>query len=140
MTTRGLIKIRPRQDTVQISRGRSAFVFLQDGSVSVDRAAEGLYVYQTRVLSKYEWRVNGESPQLSCGSNIEQFSWMGYYVQAPENCKETDTGDCDPLQQTLEIRLKRSVGEGLHEDVEVTNHTQIATPVALDLDFQFQSA
>ncbi|HEY6467741.1 MAG TPA: glycogen debranching N-terminal domain-containing protein [Candidatus Acidoferrales bacterium] len=138
MASSDFIKIRPRQNTVQISRGRTAFVFLQDGTVTKARAAEGLYVYQTRVLSKYAWRLNGKRPEFSCGSNTEQFSWIGYYVQTPENCKDTPTGECDPLQQTLEFRLHRSVGEGLHEDVEVTNHTQISTKVRLELEFEYQ--
>ena len=138
MASDGFIKIRPRQDTVQISRGRTAFVFGEDGTVDEGRAVEGLYVYQTRVLSKYGWRLNGKRAGFSCGSNTQQFSWLGYYVQAPENCKNTPTGECDPLQQTLELRLRRSVGEGLHEDVEVTNHTQISTKVRLELEFGYQ--
>lgn len=138
MAGSAFIKIRPRPGIIQISRGRTAFVFNQDGAVAQDQAVEGLYIYQTRVLSKYAWQVNGKCPEFSCGSNVEQFSWIGYYVQSPENCKDTPTGECDPLQETLELRLKRSVGEGLHEDVEVTNHTQIATRVRLELSFEFQ--
>jgi hypothetical protein len=133
-----LIKIRPCPANVQISQGRTVFVCDQDGNARRDHASEGLYVYQTRVLSRYAWSMNGKPSEFSCGSNVEQFSWIGYYIQAPANCKETPSGECDPLQQTIELRLNRSVGEGLHEDVRLTNHTQIATSVRLELEFEHE--
>jgi glycogen debranching enzyme len=134
----GLIKIRPRAGTVQVSRGRTALVCQEDGEVKKERALEGLYIYKTRVLSRYRWLMNGKKPEFTCGSNIDQFSWMGYYIQAPENCKETPTKECDPLEETLELRLTRSVGEGMHEDVHLTNHTQISTSVKLELEFEHE--
>lgn len=132
-----LIRIRPRTTNSQISRGRTAFICDHDGEAHPEHASEGLYIYDTRVLSRYAWKMNGKQPQFSCGSPIEQFSWMGYFIQAPENCKETDTSECDPLQETLELRLTRSVGEGMHEDVYLSNHTQIETDVTLELQFEY---
>lgn len=82
--------------------------------------------------------MNGKQPEFSCGSNIEQHSWMGYYIQAPKNWKETPAQEHSPLQQTVELRLKRFVGEGMHEEVQLTNHTQISTDVRLELEFQPQ--
>lgn len=131
-----LIQIRPRPGTVQMSRGRTAFVTGLEGNVDPARAMEGLYVYDTRLLSRYGWRINGKMPAFSCGSNVEQSNWLGYFVQAPKNCKRTPTGECNPLQETVELRLSRSVGEGLHEDVRLINHTQIATTIKLELDFE----
>lgn len=119
-----------------MSRGRTVFAFERDGHVKKDEAGEGLYVYDTRVLSRYDWKMNGERPQFTCGSNVQQSNWLGYFVQTPQNCKETPTEECDPLQETIELRLLRSVGEGLHENVEITNHTQISTSVKLGLDFE----
>ncbi|MGH9326923.1 MAG: glycogen debranching N-terminal domain-containing protein [Terriglobia bacterium] len=133
-----LVKIRPRATTIQVSRGRTALVSQEHGEIRRDRPIEGLYVYSTRVLSRYTWRMNGKEPQFSCGSNIGQSSWMGYYIQAPANCKETPAQECDPLQQTVELRLTRSVGEGMHEDVHPENHTQISTSVKLELEFEYQ--
>ncbi len=131
-----LVEIRPRADRAQISRGRTSFVCEYDGEVCKQVAIEGLYVYNTRILSRYKWLMNGKKPELSCGSTVEQSSWIGYYVQAPENFKETPTGECDPLQQTVELRITRSVGEGMHEDVRLTNHTQITTTVKLELHYE----
>lgn len=135
-----LVKIRPRATTVQLSRGRTAFITGLEGEAHPERPIEGLYVYDTRVLSRYCWRVNGKTPGFSCGSNVEQSNWMGYFIEAPTNCKQTPTGECKPLQETVELRLTRSVGEGMHEDVRLVNHTQIATTVKLDLDFEIDFA
>ena len=133
-----LIKIRPRAETIQVSRGRTALVFGHDGVIHQDRSVEGLYIYNTRVLGQYEWHLDGKTPDFSCGSNIDQSSWLGYLIQAPENCKETPPEECSPLLQTLELRLTRSVGEGMHEDVHLTNHTQIHTKAVLELQFEIQ--
>jgi glycogen debranching enzyme len=80
--------------------------------------------------------MNGREPEFSCGSNIEQHSWMGYYIQAPANWKDTPADEENPLQETVELRLKRFVGEGMHEDVQLTNHTQIQTEVQLELQME----
>lgn len=133
-----LVSIRPRNANTHISRGRTVFVSDAHGEVHRDNANEGLYVYDTRVLSRYSWKMNGTRPEFSCGSQIDQSTWMAYFVQSPENCRETPTGECDPLQQTLELQLTRSVGEGMHEDVHLTNHTQIETDVRLELEFEYE--
>ena len=131
-----LVSLRPRSETMQMSRGRTVFVFQRDGHIEKENPVEGLYIYDTRVLSRYEWRMNGKRPQFSCGSNVRQSDWLAYFIQAPENWSETPEKDSDPLQETLELRLMRSVGEGLHEDVQIINHTQVATSVKLELDFE----
>lgn len=89
------------------------------------------------MLSRYEWLLNGKAPGFSANSCIEQWSSCAYYIQAPENCKETPSGECNPLEETLELRLMRQVGEGLHEDVYVTNHTQIPIQTTLELRYKF---
>ncbi|MGA9883731.1 MAG: glycogen debranching N-terminal domain-containing protein [Candidatus Acidiferrales bacterium] len=136
----GLVKILPRPETVQVSRGRTVIISRLDGNMDSDELFEGLWIYETRVLCRYVWLMNGKRPNFSCGSNIEQFSWMGYYAQAPENCKETPAHECDPMQETIELRLTRSVGEGMHEDIDLTNHTQISTTVDLALEFEHEFA
>lgn len=134
----GLIKIRPRADTVQVSRGRTALVSDLRGQISPDREIEGLYVYRTRILGRYGWLMNGKKPEFSCGSNIDQSSWMGYFILVPENWKETPSEMCNPLEETIELRLTRGVGEGMHEDVTLSNHTLVASDVTLELQFELQ--
>lgn len=133
-----LIQLRPRADTVQTSRGRTSLVARNDGVVERDDPMQGLYLYDTRVLGDYNWLLNGKEPEFSCASNLDQHTWLAYFIATPENCKETPTEKCEALEETLELRLARSVGEGMHEDVHLTNHTQIATRVKLELQFEVQ--
>lgn len=132
-----LIRIRPRPTTFQTSRGRTCLTTTIEGEIREDRPVEGLYIYDTRMLSRYKWLMNDKTPDFSCSSSIEQWSWCAYYIQSPENCKETPTGLCNPLEETVELRLMRQVGEGMHEDVYVSNHTQISVPVILELQYQY---
>lgn len=132
-----LIELRLRAGDVQLSRNRSAFVSGPTGKV-LEHPHHGLFVYQTRLLGKYRWLMNGDEPEFSCGSNIEQHSWMGYFIQEPKNWKETPASEASPLQQTIELRLKRSVGEGMLEEVQLTNYTQVSTTLQLKLEFEVQ--
>jgi glycogen debranching enzyme len=127
------IRLRPRHDAIHISRGRTVLAMSHEGTISPDTQRQGLYVYQTRVLSRYRWTVNGKEPQLSVQSPVEQHSWMAYCYTAPPNCKETPAHECDPLQQAIGIRISRVVGEGMHEDIELTNYTQVTTSITLAL-------
>ncbi len=128
------IRLRPRHDVVDVSRGRTVLGMNPDGTIDPEDAGQGLYVCQTRMLSAYRWTLEGKAPKLSTQSPVEQHSWLAYYYDAPPNCKETPAGECNPLQETIELRISRVVGEGMHEDVEVTNHTQIDTAVTLALE------
>lgn len=128
------IRIRPRSDVLHISRGRTVLALNNKGNIRPESARQGLFVYQTRMLSQYRWTLDGKQPKLSTQSAVEQYSWLGYYYEAPINCKDTPTGECNPLQETIEVKISRVVGEGMHEDVEVTNHTQISTSVTLGLE------
>ena len=135
------IRLRPRHDVVHISRGRTVLGMDLEGRISPDGAGQGLFVYQARVLSGYRWTVNGAEWKVSAQSPVEQHSWLAYYYTAPPDCEQTPAGECDPLQETVELRIARVVGEGMHEDVEVTNHTQVPTAItlALEVDADFVS-
>ena len=128
-----LIHLRPRDHTVYCGMGRTVLAAAPDGFLYASRD-EGLWVYQTRMLSRYRWLINGKQPEFSAGSAVEQHSWLGYYVAPLANCKEAGFPDCSALQQTLELRITRSLGEGMHEDIDLTNHTQISTRVKLELE------
>ncbi|HLH09908.1 MAG TPA: glycogen debranching N-terminal domain-containing protein [Terriglobales bacterium] len=128
------IRLRPRHDVIHVSRGRTVLAVDHEGTIHPGNSREGLFVYQTRTLSKYCWTIDGKQPRLSAFSPVKQFSCLAYYYQAPPNCKDTPAGECNPLQETVELKISRVVGEGMHEDVEVTNHTQIRTSITLALE------
>ena len=128
-----LVRLRPRNSTVYASQGRTVLATSPDGFV-FKHNEHGLWVYQTRMLSRYRWLVNGKPPLMSANSNIQQHSWLGYYIASPPNIKDTGLDECDPAQQSIELRLSRQIDSGLHEDVELTNFTPIATSFRVDLE------
>lgn len=66
------IRLRPRHKVIDVSRGRTVLGMNQDGAIEPDDAGQGLYVYQTRVLSKYCWTLEGKQLDLSAQSAVEQ--------------------------------------------------------------------
>lgn len=137
------IRLRPRHDNIHVSRGRTVLGMDVEGVINTDNPGQGLFVYQTRMLSQYAWSMEGRTPRLSVQSPVEQHTWLAYYYEHPPNWKETPAGESNPLQETIELKISRVVGEGMHEDVEVTNHTQVPTSITLtltaDADFASRS-
>ncbi len=85
-------------------------------------------------LSKYGYLIAGKQPQLSCASKVHQHSWLGYYIVSPPEKEKIGGDESDPAQQTIELRLSRSIAQALHEDVDLINYTQQATSVRLELE------
>ncbi|HEX3904569.1 MAG TPA: glycogen debranching N-terminal domain-containing protein [Polyangia bacterium] len=136
-TDHTLIALDPRGRRHSISRGRTVLTTALDGSVSPD-GDQGLWIYETRMLSRHRWLVNGRAPTFSALSAVEQHRDLAYYIFAPSDCGG-DTPSCDPAQQSVELLIARAVGEGLREEVTIVNHTQMQTTFdfALELDSDF---
>ena len=134
-----LVRIRPRADLLYVSQGRTVLATDLDGFLDAgpDR---GLFVHETRLLSTYRCRVDGEAWRPVALSNVSQHSWLGYYICLPPGGSPAETRtraaatSTTASQQTLELRLSRYVGGGLHEDVDLTNFTQHATVFVLELE------
>src|SRR5436305_689471 len=133
-----LIRLRPRADTVYVGQSRSVFATDRDGFVR-EGGENGLFVNQTRLASLYFYLVNGKPPRPVALSNVEQHTWLGYYVALPPGTMEErdpGSGQMEAIsEQTLELRLSRHIGDGMHEDVDVTNFTQERTSFTLALHF-----
>ena len=130
-----LVRPHPHHDTTYVSQSRTVLATDRDGFIQ-GQNRHGLWVYQARNISRYRWLVEGKQPRSAGQSNLEQHTWLGYYIAAPPNYKEMETQESDPAQQTIEVRLSRVVGDGMHEHVDVTNHTQIATAIRLELEVE----
>jgi glycogen debranching enzyme len=121
-----LIKVRPRAGQNYISQSHSVFVTGDDGFVREDHE-EGLLVYQTRTISHYRYLIDGTQPEPVALSQVDENSWMGYYI-APAPGRTSST------QHTIELRLSRFAGNGLHEEVDLTNYTQKTVRFTLSLE------
>jgi glycogen debranching enzyme len=143
---RSLAKIEPRPKTIYCSQGRVVLATDLDGLIGT-HPRHGLFAYETRVLSRYRYFVNGREPHRVVVSNVEQHSWLGYYITTPPGIrwrKDTGSGEMEPQsEETLELKVSRTVGLGVHEDIDLTNFTQTATKfifeIELDSDFADQA-
>lgn len=133
-----LAQLRPRPDTLYASQGRSVLATGRDGFIT-DGVETGLFVHETRLLSRYRYLVNGEPLQPVVLANTER-PWLGYYIGVPPGIEmgggaEGGSGMVDPAtKQTLELRLARRLGRGMQEDVQLKNFTQKATSFELTLE------
>ncbi len=117
-----------------VGQGGSVLTTGLDGFVTAEE--HGFFVWETRLVSRYRWLVDGLPPLEVAVSNVAQHSSLGYYlVHHPEPERG---GDGMPratiAQQAVELRLSRSVGGGLHEDVDLTNFTRTARRLRLELE------
>src|SRR2546428_13547926 len=113
-----LIRLRARPDPLHVSLGRTVLATDRDGFI-VGGAERGLFVYETRLLSRYRYLIDNQVPLPVALSNIEQHTWFGYYVTEPPGIKTNfkDTGSglmIDVTEETLELRLSRYLGGGVH--------------------------
>jgi glycogen debranching enzyme len=130
-----LVRLRTRAETLYVSQNRTVLATRRDGFMNGE-PDHGFFVRSTRLLSRYEYSLNG-TPMLPTGlSNVDQHTWLGYYV-APAPDAVNDYVRQGPggatAQQTIELRLSRFVSDGLHEDVDVTNFTQHTAALVLEL-------
>jgi glycogen debranching enzyme len=137
-TTRSLVRLRPRAGTTHVSSDRTVLASRDDG-VLLPVLDRGLFVDETRLLSRWRWLIDGVPPQPVSSSNVAQHSWLGYYIApAPGGRAERER---DPIsgaaQEAVELRLSRYVGGGMHEDVDLTNFAR--WPVRLTLQIELQS-
>ena len=121
--------LRPRADTTYVGQGTALLATDLHGVPR--RSHHGLWVDETRMLSRYEWRVEGAAPIPAGAAIIDHRTWLGYFIATPPNA-ETD----DAAQETLELRLTRTVGSAFLERVDVTNHTQRHARVRLSLELE----
>lgn len=128
-----LTRLRPRDSTLFVSQGRSVLATSASGEIAGE-ADHGFFVYQTRLLSRYRYLVDGK-PWLEVGvSNVQQHSSLGYYIAWPPGLKPDPGKEATPSRQAVELVISRTVGGGMHEDVDITNYSQTRTEFTLGLE------
>ena len=138
-----LVRIDARADTIYVSHGRTVLATRRDGFID-DGIGHGLFVHETRLLSRHRLLIDEQPPLPNVLSNVEQHSWLGYYLAslpgAPPLPRDHGSGQVPAIsQQPLEVRLSRFAGDGLHEDVDLTNFgttpTKFELAIEIDADF-----
>ena len=109
-----------------------------DGIIAGGDDDRGFFVHETRLLSLWRYRIDGQTPEPTALSSVRQHHWLGYYVvPAPGVTRPPrDHGSGRvPLssQITLELRVTRVVDDGLHEDLDLRNFTTEASTFELEI-------
>jgi glycogen debranching enzyme len=91
------------------------------------------------VLSRYRWLVDGAVPRAVALSNVEQHSSLGYYICPPMAAGGGAAEAVDVNEHSVELRVSRYVGGGVHEDVDVTNYSgwPVSLRLTLEVDADF---
>lgn len=131
-----LIRLQPHNDSWFIGQWRTVLRTARDGFVP-DDSPYGLFAYETRVLSKYEIRINGKGLVPVA---LSKHSWLGYYILLPPGLDpgppDKGSGEVPPFaENTLEVKISRFAGEGLHEDIDIINHSLQSTSFELKFSF-----
>lgn len=139
-----LVRLHPRWQTNYVGQSRTVIATDPNGWIlPVD--GQGLFVHETRLLSRYQYFIDEQMPLPVALSNVEQHTWLGYYITLPPGfpSEPRDKGSgqvATTSQNALELKIARYVSNGVHEDVDLTNFTQHPTSkfrlqLRIDADF-----
>jgi glycogen debranching enzyme len=143
---RSIAKITPRPRIMYCSQGRAVLATDLEGMIG-DFPRHGLFYGETRVLSRYRYFVDGQQPGMIAVSNVAQHSWLGYYVFPPPGSywkEDTGSGQMEKVsEETVELKVSRTVGLGVHEDLDFKNYSQATAKflfeIEVDSDFADQA-
>ena len=135
-----LTHIHARADTLYLSHGRTVLAMGRDGMIAPG-SRHGLFVYETRLVSTLRYYIDGRLPSSNVLSNVEQHSFLAYYIIAAPG---VDAGEPDrgsgmvppESRQPLELRVGRFAGDGLHEDIALTNYAKDATRFTFAIEIE----
>ncbi len=108
------ISVGPPQ--LVIHHGQTAWASEPDGQVS-DPSDKGLLFRDTRLISNWHLYANGETWELTNGGALSHFAARVFLTN-----KLIPNQDGDVPPHTLSLMLGRWMEEGIHEDLDLTNH------------------
>ena len=122
------VQVGPPQ--IAIHQGRTVLVTEPDGQIAWP-SEKGLYFFDTRMISNWAIYANGEPWELLNGGPISYYSARIFLTN-----KSILTADGPIPPRTLGLTIGRSIGGGLHEDLEITNNSM--KPVRFQLEVAFR--
>ncbi|HXG39444.1 MAG TPA: glycogen debranching N-terminal domain-containing protein [Candidatus Limnocylindrales bacterium] len=127
------LPIQVGPSTVTIHRDDRVLVCEPDGRIT-PAAEQGFFTRDTRLMSGYELRLNGQRPLLLNSSPIQFFSARFEFTNPT---LVDDAGEID--RHTLALRIDRTVSGGVHEDIDLVNYgrrtVRIVLEIAIESDF-----
>ena len=116
---------------LSINQGSTFMVTDLDGSITA-QSDQGIFAGDTRFVSYYEIFANGEPWTRLTSSTTTYYAERIYLTNMPF---PTETGHI--RGGSIGFIVSRTVGEGIHEDLDVTNHSLV--PVQFNLEIALGS-
>ncbi len=123
------VKVGPPQ--LAIHDGYAVLITEPDGQINWPTDM-GLYFRDTRLLSGWYIYANGENWELLNGGSLHHRAARIYLTNKPI---PTEQGDIPA--HALALVISRSIGTGVHEDLDITNYSQ--KPVRFNLELALRS-
>jgi glycogen debranching enzyme len=123
------VQVGPPQ--IAIHQAMTVLVTESDGQIEWP-SDKGLYFFDTRVISAWSVYANGVPWDLLNGGAV---NFDAARIFLTNRAFVTEDGPI--LPQTLAFELSRVLGQGLHEDLDITNHSQ--KPVRFNLEIAIRS-
>src|SRR4029077_18123054 len=125
------VQVGPPQ--IAIHQGQTVLVSEPDGQINWP-SDKGLYFLDTRIVSSWAIYANGEPWELLNGGPVNYYAARIFLTN-----KSIPTEDGTILPRTLGLTIGRSIGGGLHEDLDITNNNmkpvRFQLEIALRCDF-----
>jgi glycogen debranching enzyme len=125
------VEISVGPPVLTINQGSTFMVTDINGEIAAE-SEHGLFAGDTRFVSSYAISANGEPWQRLTSATTAYYAARLYLTN-----RAFATEDGDVPEGTLALVVSRTVGEGVHEDFDVTNHG--LTPVRFNLEIALRS-
>jgi N-terminal domain of (some) glycogen debranching enzymes len=123
------IAVGPSQ--LALHQGQSVLITDRDGQIPWP-SDKGLYFFDTRLISSWSIYANGVNWDLLNAGNITHYAARIFLTN---RAILTEDGDIPP--RTLGLVISRSIGGGVHEDLDLVNHGM--KPVRFNLEIAVRS-
>ena len=110
------VEITVGPPVITINQGNTFMVTDQRGEIDSE-SEQGIFAGDTRFVSFYQLYINGARWQLLSSSAVSYYAARLYFINPP-----VKTEDGDIPRRVLGLRVTRTVGEGIHEDLDITNY------------------
>jgi glycogen debranching enzyme len=121
------VSISVGPQVVTINQGSTFMVTAEDGQI-LHNSDQGVFSDDTRFVSYYAMFANGEPWQLLTSSAVSYYAARFHLTNPP-----FETEDGPVSAGTLGLSLLRNVADGVHEDIDVTNHSLLAVRFNLEI-------
>lgn len=124
------IKVTP--PSITISQGRTFMVTDPHGQIDPETDS-GVFAIDTRYISGYRLFINRQPWKLVTSSAI---SFYAARIQLTNPAVVTDTDGGTIAENTLGLTVERTVGEGVHEDLYLSNYSAKEVRLVLELGLE----